>query len=41
MTKLILAATAATLLCLGAKAETGDLLAHLSFWRYFESHGWC
>ena len=31
MTKLILAATAATLLCLGAKAETGDLLAHLSF----------
>lgn len=31
MTKLMLAAVAATLLCLGAKAETGDLLAHLPF----------
>ncbi|MBE6383879.1 MAG: LamG domain-containing protein [Lentisphaerae bacterium] len=31
MTKLMLAATAATLLCLGARAATGDLLAHLSF----------
>ena len=31
MTKLMLAAVAATLLCLGAQAETSDLLAHLSF----------
>ena len=31
MTKLMLAAVAALSICLGAKAETGDLLAHLSF----------
>lgn len=31
MTKLMLAAVAALSICFGAKAETGDLLAHLSF----------